>query len=72
MRPDGSDRFTPPRGHNAHVDHLQNWVSALRSRKAFFEDATFGSRTAGPSLAVNLSLEKQRAIHWDPINIRLI
>jgi hypothetical protein len=71
MRPDGSERYTPPRSHNAHVDHIQNWVTALRTRKAFFEDSTFGSRTAGPSLAVNLSLEKQTAINWDPVSIRL-
>ena len=71
MRPDGSDRFTPPRSHNAHVEHIGNWLNALRSRKPFFEDATFGSRTAGPSLAVNLSLEKQTAISWDPVMIRL-
>ncbi len=71
MRPDGSERFTPPRSHNAHVEHVRNWVTALRTRKPFFEDATFGARTAGPSLAVNLSLEKQTAIGWDANAIRL-
>jgi len=72
MRPDGSERFTPPRSHNAHVDHVANFINAVRTRKPFFEDATFGARTAGPSLAVNLSLEKQQAINWDPRGIRLV
>lgn len=72
MRPDGSERYTPPRSHNAHVDHVANFINAVRTRKPFFEDATFGARTAGPSLAVNLSLEKQQAINWDPQGIRLV
>jgi predicted dehydrogenase len=72
MRPDGSERYTPPRSHNAHVDHVANFINAVRTRKPFFEDATFGARTAGPSLAVNLSLEKQTAINWDPQGIRLV
>ena len=72
MRPDGSERYTPPRSHNAHVDHVANFINAVRTRKPFFEDATFGARTAGPSLAVNLSLEKQQAIDWDPQGIRLV
>ena len=72
MRPDGAERFTPPRSHNAHVDHVGNWVNALRTRKPFFEDSTFGARTAGPSLAVNRSLEVQKAIDWDPVKIQLV
>lgn len=71
MRPDGAERFTPPRSHNAHVDHIQNWVTALKTRKPFFEDATFGARTAGPSLAVNLSLERNEPIRWDAERIKL-
>ena len=72
MRPDGAERYTPPRSHNAHVDHVGNWVNALRTRQPFFEDSTFGARTAGPSLAVNRSLEVQKAIDWDPVKIQLV
>jgi predicted dehydrogenase len=72
MRPEGSERFTPPRSHNAHLEHMRNWVEAVRTRKAFFEDATFGSRTAGPSLAVNLSLERQAPVEWDPRSMQLV
>jgi predicted dehydrogenase len=65
------DRFAPPRSHNAHRDHIQNWLQAIRTRKPFFEDAVFGARTAGPSLAVNLSLDRGAPVRWDPENIRL-
>lgn len=71
MRPEGNERFTPPRSHNAHQEHINNWLTAIRTRKAFFEDATFGARTAGPSLAVNLSLEKRVPVSWDPQRIQL-
>jgi predicted dehydrogenase len=71
MRPEGIDRYIPPRSHNAHVEHVRNWIHAIRENKPFFEDATFGSRTAGPSLAVNLSLERAAPVSWNPNTIRL-
>ena len=65
MRPNRQERYTPPRDHNAHFDHMKNFLTAVKTRKPFFEDALFGYRTAGPSLAVNLSLEEQRPVGWD-------
>jgi predicted dehydrogenase len=65
MRPLRQERYTPPREHNAHFDHMVNFLTAVETRKPFFEDALFGYRTAGPSLAVNLSLEEQRPVMWD-------
>lgn len=65
MRPNRQERYTPPREHNAHFDHMKNFLTAVKTRKPFFEDALFGYRTAGPSLAVNLSLEEQRPVGWD-------
>ena len=65
MRPRRQERYTPPREHNAHFDHMKNFLTAVETRKPFFEDALFGYRTAGPSLAVNLSLEEQRPVRWD-------
>jgi predicted dehydrogenase len=65
MRPLRQERYTPPREHNAHFEHMKNFLTAVETRKPFFEDALFGYRTAGPSLAVNLSLEQQRPVAWD-------
>ena len=69
MRPNRQERYTPPRDHNAHYDHMRNFLGAVKSRIPFFEDALFGYRTAGPSLAVNLSLEEQRPVGWDAVNL---
>ena len=65
MRPGRQERYTPPRAHNAHYEHMRNFLTAVKTRKPFFEDALFGYRTAGPSLAVNLSLEEGRPVGWD-------
>ena len=65
MRPGRQERYTPPRDHNAHYEHMRNFLIAVKTRKPFFEDALFGYRTAGPSLAVNLSLEEGRPVGWD-------
>lgn len=69
MRPGRQERYTPPREHNAHYDHMRNFLTAVKTRKPFFEDALFGYRTAGPSLAVNLSLEEGRPVGWDAVGL---
>jgi predicted dehydrogenase len=69
MRPDVSERFIPPRDHNAHLEHHRNFYNAVRSRKPFFEDGVFGLRTAGPSLLTNISLWEERVCKWDANNM---
>lgn len=69
MRSGRQERYTPPRDHNAHFDHMRNFLTAVKTRKPFFEDALFGYRTAGPSLAVNLSLEEGRPVGWDAVRL---
>ena len=66
MRPDSTETFIPPRGHNAHLEHHRNFYNAVRSRKPFFEDAVFGFRAAGPALLTNTSLWENRTCSWDP------
>ncbi len=60
------ETYTPPRSHNAHLEHHRNFYNAVRSRKPFFEDAVFGFRAAGPALLTNTSLWENRACGWDP------
>ena len=65
MRPESAETYTPPRSHNAHLEHHRNFYNAVRSRKPFFEDAVFGFRAAGPALLTNTSLWEGRVCKWD-------
>jgi hypothetical protein len=63
-------RYTPPAGFDAHMEHHRNFYAALRSRKPFLEDAVFGFRAAGPALACNTSYFEKRIVGWDPGEMR--
>lgn len=65
MRPDREDHFTPPPGFDAHREHHRNFLTAIRTRKPFFEDAEFGLRAAGPALLTNVSYFENRVAGWD-------
>lgn len=58
-----------PEGYSAHVDHWANFAKAIRTGAPILENTTFGMRAAGPALATNLSMEKKRAIKWDPVKM---
>ena len=66
MRPLAEQKYVPPPGHNAHIDHHKNFHEAIRTRKPFIEDGVYGFRAAGPALLCNMSLAEDRAIQWDP------
>ena len=57
-------RFNAP--NTAHLEHHRNFYKAVRSGKPFFEDGTFGLRTAGPALLTNTSTFEGRVCTWDP------
>jgi hypothetical protein len=65
MRPDKDDHYIAPRDHNAHLEHHRAFLTALRTRKPFLEDAVFGLHTAGPALLTNTSYYEQRVCLWD-------
>jgi predicted dehydrogenase len=69
MRSDREDVYRPPRDHSPHLEHHRNFYNAIRSRKAFFEDAEFGLRTAGPALLCNHSYYEQKICLWDPATL---
>ncbi len=50
---------------DAHKDHINNFIQAVRTRKPHFEDATFGFRAAGPALLCNTSYFEKRVCTWD-------
>jgi predicted dehydrogenase len=64
--------YLPPPGYSDQVDHLANFLSAVRTRKPVIEDAVFGFRAAGPALLTNTSYFEGRSFHWDPDAIRVV
>lgn len=65
LQPKSDMEFTAPGWFSAHREHHRNFYNAVRTRKPFFEDATFGLRTAGPSLLTNTSMWENRVCKWD-------
>lgn len=58
--------YVAPSGYSDQVDHLANFLEAVRTRKPVIEDAVFGFRAAGPALLTNLSYFQGRSYEWDP------
>lgn len=56
----------------AHYDHHYNWIRAMRGGKSVVEDALFGYRAAAPALLCNDSYFQEKAIKWDPVNLKLL
>ncbi len=63
--------FRLPQGSSDHVDHWTTFISAMREGTPIVEDAAFGLRAAGPSLAANLSYFQQAPVEWDPVGMRV-
>ena len=64
--------FTPPEKYDDRVDHMITFFNGVRSGKPILEDAVFGLRAAGPSLACNLSAVQNKALNWDPQNMKIV
>lgn len=64
--------FTPPRGYDDRLDHMITFFNGIRTGSSILEDATFGLRTAGPSIACNISVEQKKQIGWDPVKMKII
>ncbi len=46
-------------------------ISTIRNGTPVFQDPTFGFRAAAPALLTNISLEEQRVVEWNPVNMRI-
>lgn len=68
MLPQAEETFSAPRGYSDHLDHHQNFLTAVRTRKPVVEDATFGLRAAGPALLSNRSYFERKTIQWNAAN----
>jgi len=58
--------YTPPEEYDDRDDHWANLIAAVRDGKTIVEDATYGLKAAGPSLAANESYFGDRIVTWDP------
>jgi predicted dehydrogenase len=57
--------YEPPRGYDDRDDHWANLIAAVRDGKTIVENATYGLKAAGPSLAANESYFTNRIVTWD-------
>ncbi len=66
--------FKSPNDYDERYDHMVVFFNAVRANRPqdIVEDATFGLRAAAPSIACNMSAEKQAPILWDPVNMKVV
>ncbi len=57
--------YSPPEGYDDRDDHWANLIAAVRDGKTIVENATYGLKAAGPSLAANESHFNDRIVTWD-------
>jgi predicted dehydrogenase len=65
-------KYAPQSPYDDRYSHMVNFFESIRSGKPVVEDAVFGLRAAGPSLAANMSVEKKKVIKWDPTAIKIL
>ena len=67
-----SIEYAAPEGYSSDVAHHTNFYKAIREGNKVVEDASFGLRAAGPSLACNLSYFSKEVVHWDPQKMEIM
>jgi predicted dehydrogenase len=64
--------YNAPPKYDDRLDHMITFFNGVRSGTPIVEDATFGLRAAGPSIACNLSAAQNKALIWDPSKMKLV
>jgi hypothetical protein len=64
--------YTAPERYDDRDDHWANLIAAVRDGKPIVEDATYGLKAAGPSLAANESYFNNRVVTWDHQNLEYV
>lgn len=72
MNDPGELTYSAPEGYSADVDHHTVFHNAIRTGSPIVEDASFGLRAAGPSLATNVSYFGNKIVNWDPKGMSLL
>jgi predicted dehydrogenase len=47
------------------VPHMSNWLTSIRTRKPYWEDASAGHRAAACAHMINRSAKERRLVEWD-------
>ena len=69
----GTVEFKVPEGYKGdRYLHFKNFFTSIKDGKKVVEDATFGLRAAGPTLAGNKSYFEKSIVGWDPVNMKMI
>jgi predicted dehydrogenase len=66
------EKYVPLPGYSDGYDHMNNFITAVRTRQPVVEDAVFGFRAAGAALLCNLSMERGAVVGWDPDAMKLL
>ena len=64
--------YSAPAGYDDRLDHMISFFNGVRTGSPVLEDAAFGLRAAAPSLACNLSIDWQKPVLWDPVEMKLV
>ncbi|WP_340105317.1 Gfo/Idh/MocA family protein [Rhodohalobacter sp. 8-1] len=67
-----TEEYRTPDGYDSRLDHFVNFFDSIRNGSPVFEDSTFGFRAAAPALLTNTSMDEERMIRWDPVNMKEI
>lgn len=54
-----------------HYHHFLNFFNGIRHNKPIVADVNFGVRSSAPALLCYESCLKEKAINWDPINLKI-
>ncbi|MDH5610289.1 MAG: Gfo/Idh/MocA family oxidoreductase [Cyclobacteriaceae bacterium] len=72
MKDPGEQIYQTPDGYDDNVAHWTSFINGIRTGAKVTEDGSFGLRSAGPSLATNLSYFGNKVINWDPVKMAVI
>ncbi len=70
IQPDRDDRYVPPAGFDAHLEHHRSFYRSIRENRPSVEGAEFGFRAAGPALLTNASYFEGKLCGWDPVQMK--
>lgn len=64
--------YTAPAKYDDRLDHMISFFNGIRTNSPILEDAVFGLRAAGPSIACNISADQNKALNWDAGKMKLV
>ena len=64
--------FNAPAKYDDRLDHMITFFNGVRTGSPIPEDAIFGLRAAGPSIACNLSAAQKKALNWDAVKMKIV